>query len=70
MHIPNGHIIDQYLGLDCLRKKPNVARWWAEISSRPSWEAVKKIAAEAEDGMGLPPRKEINLGSIPFEIRQ
>ncbi|EGO03796.1 hypothetical protein SERLA73DRAFT_175447 [Serpula lacrymans var. lacrymans S7.3] len=31
-------------GYDVLEKRPNVARWFKDISSRPSWEAVKEFA--------------------------
>ncbi|KAJ7159702.1 glutathione S-transferase [Mycena filopes] len=30
--------------LDLLRSRPNVARWWSEISARPAWLAVKDSA--------------------------
>lgn len=26
---------------DLMQKYPSVARWWNDISSRPSWQAVK-----------------------------
>lgn len=45
-HLPNGYIIDEKIksGLFQKKERPNVARWWAEVSSRPSWAAVKESA--------------------------
>ncbi|KAI9452199.1 glutathione S-transferase-like protein [Russula earlei] len=39
--IPHGSIIFEKLGYGNLEKRPNVQRWWKDISSRPSWQAVK-----------------------------
>ncbi|KAH9961826.1 glutathione S-transferase [Russula dissimulans] len=39
--IPHGSIVFEYFGLGDLEKRPNVQRWWQEISSRPTWQAVK-----------------------------
>jgi len=41
-HLPFGNTLG-LMGYDLLTSKsrPNVARWWKDISSRPSWEAVK-----------------------------
>jgi len=41
-HIPTGAGIERF-GAHCLddEKRPNVIRWWKDISSRPSWQAVK-----------------------------
>ena len=69
VHVPNAYVIDQYLGLDCLRTRPNLARWWERISSLPSWKKVLQIAEEDTTGMRLPPRESVNFGSIPHEIR-
>ncbi|OCB86175.1 glutathione S-transferase [Sanghuangporus baumii] len=40
-HLPYGTMITERLGIDALNSKPNVARWWKDITSRPSWQAVK-----------------------------
>ncbi|EGO03797.1 hypothetical protein SERLA73DRAFT_175448 [Serpula lacrymans var. lacrymans S7.3] len=44
-HLPYGSMLG-YQGNDILESetRPNVARWWKDISSRPSWEAVKNGA--------------------------
>ncbi|KIP01414.1 hypothetical protein PHLGIDRAFT_113065 [Phlebiopsis gigantea 11061_1 CR5-6] len=42
-HLPYGAMVTQ-LGYNYLVdevKRPNVARWWKDITSRPSWQAVK-----------------------------
>lgn len=39
-HLPYGAVILD-IGLDEFSSRPNVARWWKDISSRASWEAVK-----------------------------
>ena len=42
--LPYGEILAK-TGYDYLRsetKWPNVARWWAEIAARPSWQIVKE----------------------------
>ncbi|KAI5123749.1 hypothetical protein M0805_000341 [Coniferiporia weirii] len=39
-HLPYGTMITE-LGVDVLTLKPNVARWWKDISTRPSWTSVK-----------------------------
>ncbi|KAI5886115.1 thioredoxin-like protein [Schizophyllum commune H4-8] len=39
-HIPYGSMLAK-IGYNGLEKKPNVARWWKDISSRESWQAVK-----------------------------
>jgi len=39
-HLPYGSLL-AYQGYDVLEKRPNVARWWKDITSRPSWQAVK-----------------------------
>ncbi|KAI6148277.1 glutathione S-transferase-like protein [Pisolithus thermaeus] len=43
-HLPYGTVAIEELGYDVLQDKPNVARWWKEISSRPAWQAVKNGA--------------------------
>ncbi|KAF8265883.1 glutathione S-transferase [Lactarius quietus] len=40
-HLPYGSIVFENLGLGGLDKRPNLQRWWNDISSRPSWQAVK-----------------------------
>ncbi|KAG7451460.1 glutathione S-transferase [Guyanagaster necrorhizus] len=39
-HIPWGVLL-VVAGSDIMESKPNVARWWKDITSRPSWAAVK-----------------------------
>ncbi|TRM64614.1 thioredoxin-like protein [Schizophyllum amplum] len=39
-HLPYGSILPM-MGFKGLEEKPNVARWWKDISSRESWLAVK-----------------------------
>ncbi|TFK36731.1 glutathione S-transferase [Crucibulum laeve] len=39
-HLPVGSRLP-VAGSSILETKPNVARWWKDISSRPSWQAVK-----------------------------
>ncbi|THH05558.1 hypothetical protein EW145_g4701 [Phellinidium pouzarii] len=43
-HLPYGTMVAEQLGIDALTSKPNVARWWTDISSRPSWMSVKSGA--------------------------
>ncbi|EJD04216.1 glutathione S-transferase [Fomitiporia mediterranea MF3/22] len=40
-HLPYGTMITERLGIDALNSKPNIARWWKDITSRESWQAVK-----------------------------
>ncbi|THV03624.1 glutathione S-transferase-like protein [Dendrothele bispora CBS 962.96] len=40
-HLPFGMVITEGAKYDGLLKRPNVARWWKDISSRPAWQAVK-----------------------------
>ncbi|KAI0696165.1 glutathione S-transferase [Cytidiella melzeri] len=43
-HVPFGTAITEAAGVKLLiddEKRPNVARWWKDISSRPAWLAVK-----------------------------
>ena len=39
-HIPYGSMLAK-VGYNGLEEKPNVARWWKDITSRESWQAVK-----------------------------
>ncbi|KAH7913817.1 glutathione S-transferase [Hygrophoropsis aurantiaca] len=39
-HLPYGRVILE-IGVDEFSSRPNVARWWKDITSRPSWQAVK-----------------------------
>ncbi|KAK0236258.1 glutathione S-transferase [Armillaria nabsnona] len=39
-HIPWGVLL-AVGGCDIMESKPNVSRWWKDITSRPSWAAVK-----------------------------
>ena len=43
-HLPVGYVLDTAAGSDELQKRPNVARWWKDISSRPSFQPVKDSA--------------------------
>ncbi|KAI0696179.1 glutathione transferase [Cytidiella melzeri] len=44
-HLPYGTRLQQEAGFDIFGEdKPNVARWWKDISSRESWQAVKDNA--------------------------
>ncbi|KAI0271233.1 glutathione S-transferase [Russula aff. rugulosa BPL654] len=43
-HLPYGSIVFDQLGYGNFDKRPNVKRWWKDISSRPSWQAVKNEA--------------------------
>jgi len=42
-HLPGGSIIFEHLNIG-LDGRPNLQRWWKDISSRQSWEAVKNGA--------------------------
>jgi len=45
-HLPYGTIANEKLGFAALTNEkefPNVARWWKEISSLPSWVEAKKL---------------------------
>jgi len=42
-HLPYGTIVEK-VGGDLLSSRPNVSRWWKDISSRPAWLAVKDSA--------------------------
>ncbi|TRM64616.1 thioredoxin-like protein [Schizophyllum amplum] len=39
-HLPYGSLLPK-IGFNGLEEKPNVARWWKDITSRQSWLAVK-----------------------------
>jgi len=43
-HIPYGNLLPT-VGSDVLTSDrfPNVARWWKDITSRPSWLAVRDL---------------------------
>ncbi|KIK77937.1 hypothetical protein PAXRUDRAFT_834790 [Paxillus rubicundulus Ve08.2h10] len=41
-HLPFGTMLEgPGLGYDVFKRRPNVSRWWDDISNRPSWLAVK-----------------------------
>ncbi|KAF8072245.1 glutathione S-transferase [Lyophyllum atratum] len=42
-HLPYGALLEA-AGSNIMETKPNVARWFKDISSRPSWQAVKSEA--------------------------
>ncbi|KXN86668.1 Glutathione S-transferase F12 [Leucoagaricus sp. SymC.cos] len=39
-HLPYGTLVNT-AGINVIRDRPNVARWFADISGRPAWHAVK-----------------------------
>jgi len=45
-HLPGGHML-QVQAIDVLESesRPNVVRWWKDITSRPSWQAVLRELA-------------------------
>ncbi|EIW77393.1 glutathione S-transferase [Coniophora puteana RWD-64-598 SS2] len=43
-HLSYGQLLVQAGQADLFESRPNVARWWKEISTRPSWLAVKDAA--------------------------
>ncbi|KAG6331147.1 hypothetical protein ID866_7946 [Astraeus odoratus] len=43
-HLPYGTVVIEELGYNILENRPNVARWWKAVSSRPAWQAVKRGA--------------------------
>ncbi|KAG8213446.1 glutathione S-transferase [Butyriboletus roseoflavus] len=43
-HLPYAAIVIEELGYNVLESRPNVARWWQAISTRPAWLAVKVSA--------------------------
>jgi len=46
-HIPFGVMLGEKADCNIMETRPNVARWFKEISSRPSWQVVKNgIKAE------------------------
>ncbi|KAI5123007.1 hypothetical protein M0805_007629 [Coniferiporia weirii] len=47
VHLPYGELIINSAGFTGLSATTNVARWWADISSRPSWKSTMADAAAA-----------------------
>jgi len=43
-HLPWLYGLTERANLDLIPNRPNVARWYKDISSRPSWQAVKDSA--------------------------
>jgi len=43
-HLPLCSIVFEQFALGDLDKRPNLQRWWKDISSRPSWQVVKDMA--------------------------
>jgi len=39
-HLPTGDMLAS-VGCNVMESKPNVARWWKDLTSRASWQAVK-----------------------------
>ncbi|KAI5119671.1 hypothetical protein M0805_009616 [Coniferiporia weirii] len=46
-HLPLGRILTERTDFTGLKATPNVARWWADISNRPSWQSVITDPASA-----------------------
>ncbi|KAJ7250750.1 glutathione S-transferase [Mycena rebaudengoi] len=40
-HLPWAYTLTERANLDLIPSRPNLARWYQDISSRPSWQAVK-----------------------------
>ncbi|KAJ6516976.1 hypothetical protein DFH09DRAFT_1099244 [Mycena vulgaris] len=40
-YLPYAELITNRMGSDVMTVRPNVARWFREISARPSWVAIK-----------------------------
>ncbi|KAH9056280.1 glutathione transferase [Lactarius vividus] len=40
-HLPYGSIVFDDLKLGGLDGRPNIQRWWKDLTSRPAWQAVK-----------------------------
>ncbi|KAJ7250728.1 glutathione S-transferase [Mycena rebaudengoi] len=40
-HLPWAYALTERANLDLIPSRPNLARWYQDISSRPSWQAVK-----------------------------
>ncbi|KAJ7156505.1 glutathione S-transferase-like protein [Mycena crocata] len=43
-HLPWAYTLIEIAKLDLIAKRPNVARWYEELNSRPAWQAVKNGA--------------------------
>jgi glutathione S-transferase len=43
-HLPYGSLLFDTLNLGGLEGRPNLQRWWKDISARPTWQAVKNGA--------------------------
>ncbi|KAH7913514.1 glutathione S-transferase [Hygrophoropsis aurantiaca] len=43
-HLPYGAVVEKVGYSDIFETRPNVARWWKDITSRASWQAVKESA--------------------------
>jgi len=43
-HLPYGYMLDTHAGYDFFKTRPNVARWWKDISAREAWQSVKEGA--------------------------
>ncbi|KAH7106510.1 glutathione S-transferase [Auriculariales sp. MPI-PUGE-AT-0066] len=44
-HLPYGYHFEKHAGgAEELQKRPNVARWWNDISNRPEWLAIQDSA--------------------------
>ncbi|THU44898.1 hypothetical protein C4D60_Mb02t12240 [Musa balbisiana] len=42
-HLPNGHYVRTGGKVELFTSRKNVARWWEEISMRPSWQKVVEM---------------------------
>jgi len=46
-HLPYGRLAEKQFSEFFAESRPNVHRWWKDISSLPSWQRVEREAAEA-----------------------
>ncbi|KAI5121754.1 hypothetical protein M0805_009042 [Coniferiporia weirii] len=63
LHLPYGTLITEYIGFTGLNATPNVARWWAGISSRPSWKVVAAEGVAAIAALQKEIEMQANLSS-------
>jgi len=43
-HLPYGEVLTSIIKSDAISTRPNVSRWWNDISARESWQIVKNGA--------------------------
>ncbi|KAF9473918.1 glutathione S-transferase [Pholiota conissans] len=56
-HVPIGTMLEM-AGSNILQAKPNVKRWFEELTARPAWQAVKG------DIHGIPPKREMVMAHL------